>query len=185
MLDAKFIRENAALVKKAASDKNFHKAPVDEFIKLDEQQRVLLQEVENLQARRNKISKEVASAAADQRPSLIAQVNSFKQELAQKSQELSELQTKLQQLLLLIPNPARADVPLGKDDSENVEIKKCGTTPVFDFKPLSHIELGEKHGGIDFTRGVKIAGSRSYLLAGNIARLEQAVLRYTYDKLVQ
>src|SRR5690606_5637685 len=89
------------------------------------------------------------------------------------------------QLMLLVPQPARDDVPIGGDDKENVEIKKWGTPPQFSFKPKDHVDLGESLDIIDIPRGVKLAGSRSYVLKGDGARLEQALLRFTYDLLVQ
>ena len=85
----------------------------------------------------------------------------------------------------MVPQPARADVPLGKYDRENVEIKRWGTAPTFDFAAKDHMELGLSLGLLDAERGVRLAGSRSYFLKGDGARLEQAVLRYTYDKLVK
>ena len=83
-----------------------------------------------------------------------------------------------------MPLPPRADVPIGASDQDNVEIKKHGTPPQFDFQPKDHVELGKINDGIDIERGVKLAGSRSYLLKGFVARLENAVLQYVWHKLL-
>jgi seryl-tRNA synthetase len=98
--------------------------------------------------------------------------------------DLKDLREKFNQLMLLVPQPARSDVPLGRDDQDNVEVKRVGEIPVFDFKPQTHVALGEAKDLFDFARGVKLAGSRSYVLKGLGARLEQAILRMTFDMLV-
>ena len=87
--------------------------------------------------------------------------------------------------MLLVPQPAASDVPVGKDDEDNLELRKEGTIPDFSFTPKSHIELGQKLGLIDFDRAKKISGSRAYVLTGEGAMLEQAVLRFTFDTLVE
>jgi seryl-tRNA synthetase len=95
------------------------------------------------------------------------------------------MKSQLEQLMLLVPQPAYHDVPVGKDDQDNVEVKQWGKPPTFDFKIKDHVELGKLHDIIDIERGVKLAGSRSYILKGAGAILEQAVLRFTYDRLIQ
>lgn len=185
MLDIKFIRENPELLKKACRNKNFDPNLVDQILTLDQQIKPLRQEVELLQAERNKLSKTIPAVPADQKTTLIAQVNEIKNSLESKASLLKELETDFNALMLRMPAPAREDVPIGKDDSQNLEVKVWGKIPTFSFSPKSHIELGESLGIIDFSRGVKIAGSRSYILTGKGAELEQAVLRYSYDKLLK
>ncbi|MEZ4743763.1 MAG: serine--tRNA ligase [Bdellovibrionota bacterium] len=109
----------------------------------------------------------------------------FKEHMETLTLQIKRDKQELQQLLLLVPQPAREDVPIGKDDNDNLEIKCWGEKPNFDFKTLDHIELGEKHCLMDFKRGVKLSGSRSYVLTGDGALLEQALLRLTYDLLVE
>ncbi len=182
MLDIKYIRENSDLVKKGARDKR-NNIDIDHLLKLDSEIRPLQTSWEELQATRNRLSKEIGKAQPDQRESMKAEVQDIKSRMETLERQLAEKKPEFESLLLLVPQPARADVPIGKDDTENLEIKKWGTPPTFDFKPLDHVTLGQKHGLVDFERGVRIAGSRSYVLTGLGARLEQAVLRYVYDKL--
>ena len=183
MLDIKFIRENTDAVKKGARDKR-NSIDIDLLLKLDAEIRPRKAEVESLQAERNRLSKEIGKSAADQRETMKAQVADIKAKMESIESSIVASEEQLNQMLMLVPQPARSDVPIGKDDSENVEVKKWGTPPAFDFKPIDHITLGTKLGLVDFERGVRIAGSRSYVLTGTGARLEQAVLRYVYDKLV-
>lgn len=182
MLDIKFIRDNADLIKKGARDKR-NSIDIDLLLKLDGEVRPLQTNWEELQATRNRLSKEIGKASPDQREAMKAEVQDVKSKMEKIEAELAAKKPELEAMLLLVPQPARSDVPIGKDDTENLELKKWGTPPAFDFKPLDHITLGQKHGLVDFERGVRIAGSRSYVLTGLGARLEQAVLRYVYDKL--
>lgn len=183
MLDIKFIREHTDLVKKGAQDKRFS-VDIDLLLSLDQELRPIRAHQEKLQAERNSISKDMPSADPNTRDSLKRRVGEIKGELEELTKQVKDKEEKIHQLLLLIPQPARSDVPIGKDDSENLELRKVGTPRQFDFKPLDHIELAQKHNLVDFERGTKIAGARSYVLTGDGALLEQAVLRYTYDFLV-
>jgi seryl-tRNA synthetase len=182
MIDIKYIRDNADLIKKGARDKR-NNIDLDLLLKLDAEIRPLQTTWEELQATRNRLSKEIGKASPDQREAMKAEVQDVKAKMEKIEAELAAKKPEFEAMLLLVPQPARSDVPIGKDDTENLEIKKWGTPPAFDFKPLDHITLGQKHGLVDFERGVRIAGSRSYVLTGLGARLEQAVLRYVYDKL--
>lgn len=183
MLDIKFIRENKDQVAKAAKDKRFN-VDLDALLKTDETLRARQSEMEGLQAERNRISKQIATAAPADRDGLKAQVGQLKPRLEELENEVRNLSADFERQILLVPAPARADVPIGKDDSENVEVKKWGTPRAFEFKAKTHMELGEKLDIIDVERGVKLAGSRSYVLRGWGARLEQAILRMTLDKLI-
>jgi seryl-tRNA synthetase len=182
MLDIKYIRDNADLIKKGARDKR-NNIDLDLLLKLDAEIRPMQTTWEELQATRNRLSKEIGKASPDQREAMKVEVQDVKAKMEKIETELAAKKPEFEAMLLLVPQPARSDVPIGRDDTENLEIKKWGTPPAFDFKPLDHITLGQKHGLVDFERGVRIAGSRSYVLTGLGARLEQAVLRYVYDKL--
>lgn len=184
MLDIRFIRDNLALVKKAAQDKNFA-VDWDRLLAVDEQQRQAQTEWETLQAERNALSKQIGAASPADREPLKQKVGALKPRMEELDQKVKELKQEFDSLMLRVPAPARADVPLGKDDKENVEIKKVGTPPQFDFQPLDHVALGEKHNIIDIPRGVKVAGSRSYILKGDGARLEAALMNYTLTKLMK
>lgn len=183
MLDLKFIRDNAELIKKGARDKN-NKIDIDLLLKLDSEIRPRKTELENLQAERNRLSKEIGKAPADQRDAMKSQVADIKAKMEAIETGIKESEQQLSELLMLVPQPAREDVPIGRDDTDNVEVKKWGTPPQFNFTPIDHVTLGTRLGLVDFERGVRIAGSRSYVLTGLGARLEQAVLRYVYDKLI-
>lgn len=183
MLDIKFIRENKDLVSQAAKDKRFN-VDLDSLLKDDEQLRSRQAEMEQLQAERNRVSKQIASASPADREALKAQVSALKPRLEALEADVRSLSAAVERQLLLVPAPARSDVPVGKDDSENVEVKRWGSVREFSFKARTHMELGEALDIVDIDRGVKIAGSRSYVLKGWGARLEQAILRLTLDKLI-
>jgi seryl-tRNA synthetase len=198
MLDMRFIRENPDLVRDGAQAKNIT-IDLDALLELDARSRMLQQRLQELATEQNRINKEIGplmgrmkgekdpakraeleaqAAALRERPTQI------KQESAQLQEQLKALQPDIEARLLTIPLPPDSDVPRGKSSEDNVELRKWGTPPVFDFTPASHIELGEKLGLFDVPRGVKLAGSRSYFLTGVGALLHQAVLRLAMDMMV-
>ena len=184
MLDIKFIRENSEAVRAAGRNKRIN-FDLDRLLDLDKQIRPRQVELETLQSDRNRISKDIGKAAPDARESMKSQVQDIKQKMEGLEAELKDLKVTFDELMFLVPNPPRADVPVGKDDSENVEVRKVGTPRQFTGKPLDHVEIGKRLGILDLDRGVKIAGSRSYVLKGDGAMLEQAIMRYTLEKLVR
>jgi len=183
MLDIKFIRDNAELIRKGGADKKIS-FDIDRLLALDGEIRPLQTEMENLQSERNALSKTIGKAAPDKREALKEQVAAIKTKMDGINGDLSSKKSEFDHLMLLVPQPAREDVPVGRDDADNVETKKWGTPTNFDFETRDHVELCELNGMLDVKRGVKIAGSRSYVLTGNGARLEQAIMRFTYDKLL-
>lgn len=183
MLDIKFIRENQDLVRRGAERKNI-RFDLESLLTLDAAIRPLQQRWETLQAERNALSATIGKTAPDGREALKEKVQSIKAEMEGLETELAAKRADFDALMLLAPQPPRDDVPVGRDDSENVEIRRYGTPPSFDFEPLDHVKLGERLGILDIPRGVKLAGSRSYILKGDGARLEQAVLRFSYDFLI-
>ena len=183
MLDIKFIREHTAAVRRGAADKRNH-IDLDQLLALDAAIRPLQTQWESLQAERNSLSKTIGKSPATEREALKARVTVIKGEMEGLEATLKTQKSAFEHLMLLVPQPARSDVPVGKDDSENVELRRVGTPPTFAFTAKDHLTLGEKLGIIDIARGVKLAGSRSYVLKGDGARLEQAVLRFTYDFLI-
>lgn len=184
MLDIKYIRDNVEALRRGARDKRVN-FDLDGLLALDREIKPLQAEWETLQAERNSLSKTIGAASAEAREPLKAKVQVIKERMDGLTESLKDKKARLEQLMLLVPQPARADVPVGKDDTENVEVRRVGTVPTFDFKIKDHAEIGKKLGIIDTERGVKIAGSRSYVLRGDGARLEQAVLRFTYDLLIE
>ncbi len=176
MLDIKFIRENLELCKKAAVNKN-RVVDWDALLTLDNKRKELIQKSEVLRAERNKISGQRVSGN-EQRGKEI------KKELKQLEDELRIIEANFGTAMLTVPNVPDPSVPVGKDESENVEVKKWGTPTKFDFTPKDHIELSKSLDLIDFERGAKVGGSRAYFLKNEAAQLEFAVLFYTFQKMV-
>lgn len=183
MLDIKSIVENPDAIRKACKDKRFT-VDVDRLLALYQTLTSERQELEALSTKRNALSKQIGEAPAAERGALKDQVAALKPRMEELSSSLRYLEADFDALMLQVPAPQRADVPVGKDDSENVEVRVVGHKPNFAFEPKDHITLGKALGIIDLERAVKIAGSRSYILKGDGARLEQAILRYTADKLI-
>lgn len=184
MLDLKFIREHRDAVEEGCRKKRIT-VDLDKLLRADEALRTLQTDVEAKLAERNRLSKTIGAMKPEEREEAKKSVHALKAEIDLLEEKVKPLKEEVDALLLLVPQPPRDDVPVGKDDSENVELRRVGKVPEFSFKPKSHEELGKLHRMIDTERGVKLAGSRSYILQGWGARLEQAVLRLTYDLLVQ
>jgi seryl-tRNA synthetase len=198
MLDLKFIRENPDLVKQGAAKKRM-KVDVDRLLQLDASRRAVQTKLQDLTTEQNKASKEMGPLMGqlkkEQDPakkaelekkieSLKARPAAIKQEMATLEEQMKTFDPEIRELLLTIPAPADTDVPDGKDDTENVEIKKVGTVRQFDFAPKDHITLGKELNMIDVERGVKLAGARSYFLLGAGTLLHQAVLRLAQDMMI-
>jgi seryl-tRNA synthetase len=184
MLDIKFIRQDPQHVQQANNAKNF-KVDIDKLLEVDAQLRSLQQKIESLQTQRNQLSSSFSSAkSAEERASLKATVNALKQSMDALQGEFDQHKKIFTSLMLEVAQPARRDVPIGKDDKENVELRTWGKKPEFDFDHEDHIAIGRRLKMIDFERGVKISGSRSYLLTGEGALLERALLNFAYDFLV-
>ena len=182
MLELNLIRENPEIVRKSLTDRQMDAAPVELVLSLDADRRSLLTQVEKLKAERNSVSKEISQTkepvARQQKIDAMRQVGDQISELDETVRKVDE---NLQALLYSIPNLPDATTPYGKDDSENVVLRTEGKLPEFDFKPLAHWELGEKLGIIDFERGVKLTGSRFYILNGAAARLQRALIAWMLD----
>ena len=190
MLDLKFVRENPDIVKQNIKNKfQEDKLPlVDEVIALDAEARKTQQEADELRARRKKISKEIGGLMAqgkkdeaEQRKAEVAEIAPRLEELQAKEPELAE---KIQKIMMVIPNIIDPSVPIGKDDSENVEIQKYGDPVVPDFEVPYHTEIMERFDGIDLDAAGKVAGNGFYYLMGDIARLHSAVLAYARDFMI-
>lgn len=187
MLDIKFIRENLELVKKAAEDKN-REVDWEKLLVLDEKRRKLIVDIESLRAQRNKwsdLKSPNLKTGLTEGNKIRGQGKKLKEEIKKLEEELSSVEKEFTTLMLLVPNVPDKSVPIGKDASGNKEVKQWGEVPKFDFKPLDHIELGKKLDLIDFERGVKVGGFRTYFLKNEAALLEIAVLTYAYQKLAK
>ena len=190
MLDIKFVRENSEIVKQNIrnkfQDKKLHL--VDEVIELDKKNREIKQEVEALRASRNKLSKEIGALMAQKKKEEAEEVKKQVASQADRMNELSEEEKKVEEeirtRMLIIPNIIDPSVPIGKDDSENVEIQKYGEPVVPDFEVPYHTEIMEKFDGIDLDSARKVAGNGFYYLMGDIARLHSAVIAYARDFMI-
>jgi seryl-tRNA synthetase len=182
MLDLNFIRENPDIVRKSLSDRQMDVSPVDLVLSLDTDRRILLTQVEKMKAERNVVSKEISQTKDPaQRQQKIDAMRQVGDRIAELDDTVREVDAKLLGLLLSIPNLPDPTTPYGKDDSENVVLRSVGILPEFDFTPLPHWELGTKLGIIDFERGVKLTGSRFYILNGAAARLQRALIAWMLD----
>ncbi|MPY65262.1 serine--tRNA ligase [Deinococcus sp. SDU3-2] len=180
MLDLKFIRENPEAVRHAIQVKGVT-LDLEELLRLDRELVAMKQRVEALQTERNANAKLVPKASPDERPQLIQKGKDLGEELKALEPELRGAEERLRGLLLRVPNLPHPSVPVGKDDSANVELRREGQVPEFAFVPLDHVELLERQGWSDPERVARVSGSRSYLLKGDAVMLEMAVLMFAMD----
>jgi seryl-tRNA synthetase len=182
MFDINMIREEPELVRKALQDRQMDTAPVDEVLNLDTSRRNLLTKVESLKAERNTVSKEISQLKdPEAKKAKIEAMRLVGEQIAKLDDEVRQVEERLNYLVSSMPNLPDPTTPYGKDDSENVVLRTEGEPKKFDFKPLPHWELGTKLGIIDFDRGVKLTGSRFYILNGAGARLERALIAWMLD----
>ena len=190
MLDIKFLRENPDIVKQNIKNKfQDRKLPlVDEVIALDKESRATQQEADELRAKRKKISKNIGGLMAqgkkEEAEALKAEVAQGAERLAELEKKESELAEKIKEIMMTIPNIIDPSVPIGKDDSENVEIERFGEPVVPDFEIPYHTEIMEKFDGIDLDAARDVAGNGFYYLMGDIARLHSAVISYARDFMI-
>ncbi len=191
MLDIKLIRDNPEIVKQNICNKfqDSKLGLVDEVIALDMESRTAKQEVDTLRAERNKISKQIGALMAqgkrDEAEALKVKVTENSDRLAQLEVKESELQEKIKKIMMTIPNIIDPSVPIGKDDSENVEVQRYGDATVPDFDIPYHTDIMERLNGIDLDSARKVAGNGFYYLMGDIARLHSAVISYARDFMIE
>ena len=190
MLDIKFLRENPEVVKQNIRNKfqDQKLGLVDEVIELDAQKRAAQQEADGLRADRNKLSKQIGALMGqgkkDEAEEVKKQVAAQADRLAELSEKEKELDEKILKIMMVIPNIIDPSVPIGKDDSENVERERFGESVVPDFEIPYHTEIMERFHGIDLDSARKVAGNGFYYLMGDIARLHSAVLAYARDFMI-
>ncbi len=185
MLDLKFIRENVQAVKENSKNRGIE-ADVGLVIELADRRSSLIQELNELKQRQNQLAKSVGRERDEEtRQRLIEESRAMKERIPEREAELYSVETRLRGEQLEIPNMTHPDAPIGKDDSENVEIRRWGEIPDFGFEPKDHVELGELLGIIDFDAGTKVAGSKFYFLRGDAVLLELGLVRYAMDILVE
>lgn len=186
MLDIKFVRANPEVVKEALRKRGYD-INFDRFLDLESERLTLLREIEQKRALRNSVSQEIAALkrsgdSYEKVDELILQMRKLGDELSEVERRLREVEEEVERFLLMVPNIPHESVPLGKDDSENQEIRRWGEPREFDFTPLNHWDIGEILGIIDFERAGKIAGSRFALMRGLGARLERALINFMLDE---
>ena len=182
MLDINLIREQPDLVREALEKRQLFPASVDIILTLDEERRSLIQEVETMRSERNTVSKEIGRMKdKESRQAKIDAMRLLGQKIDAVDGDLKQVEEKLEGLLAEIPNIPDPEVPVGVDDSDNVVLRTVGELPVYDFEPKPHWDLGPELGIIDFERGVKLAGSRFYVLSGPGALLQRALVFWMVD----
>ena len=186
MLDIKLIRENPERAKQGALKKCFpdRAEAVDRLLAVDTELRALIPRIDEMRAEQKRAAKNIGKMSAEEREVFLAEQREHKAELQKLEQVQRELQQKLEVELLLVPNFPDAEVPEGADDQANEELRTWGEKPSFDFDPKPHYELAEARGWVDFERAADMAGSRNYMLFGDLALLHDAVLRFALDHLV-
>ncbi|HEX8737485.1 MAG TPA: serine--tRNA ligase [Pyrinomonadaceae bacterium] len=185
MLDLNFVRENLEKVREALSSRNFPAESLEKFVELDAERRRLIGESDRLNAQRNSSSKEIGAlmqaGKRDEAEAKKAEVAGLKEKQSELEKQRDEAELAMRELLAGLPNVPAEGVPVGADESANVEVRRWGTAREFDFEPLDHVDLGEKLGILDLERATKIAGSRFAILNGAGARLERALVNFMLD----
>jgi seryl-tRNA synthetase len=184
MLDLKYIQENPEAVAENCRNRGVE-ADVGLVVELAGRRSALIGELDELKQRQNRLAKNVSKESDEEtRGRLIEESREVKQEIPRKETELSEVEERLREEQLKIPNVTHPDSPLGADDTENVEIKRWGEPPEFGFEPKDHVELGEALGILDFESGARVAGTKFYFFRGDAVLLELGLVRYALDKLI-
>ena len=184
MIDLDLVRADPDLYQTACKNKNIS-LDIRKFLKTDDERKKLIAEVQKMQTERNAVSKNIPNLKGAEKEKEIKRMKALGEDLKKKEAELAVLEKKWLEMQLLLPSVPLKSVPIGKDDSENVRLRTWGEIPKPAFEPKDHVSLGQSLDIIDIPRGVKIAGSRSYFLKGDGARLELAILQFTVDSLVK
>jgi len=183
MNDIKEIRENPERFKKAAKDKNFD-VDIDRLMETDGELTAVKQKLQEIATEKNRIGKSIPKLPPEEKNSALSALSKLKEDEVKFNGRIKNLQPEFEELMFLVPQPADDDVPIGKDDTENVELRRQGRVREFDFEPKDHVQLGADLGIIDIERGVKLAGTRNYFLKGDGARLHWAVLQFAMDTMI-
>ena len=181
MIPLQRIRENPDAVREGARRKG-ENPPIDELLELDEKARRLRAEVEQSRAEQKRASAEIRGRPSDDQ---LQSLNALKQRIQEGDAQLTELDARIAELLLYIPNPPHESVPLGKSDEDNVTVRTWGEIPSFDFAPETHYDIGERLGIFDFERAAKLSGSRFAVLRGDGVRLQRALITWMLDVATQ
>jgi seryl-tRNA synthetase len=181
LLDAKFIRDNVAVVRQSLANRNYDLSILDRFLELDKRWRALTDEGNTLRKKRNEVSEEMPRLPKDQKQAKISEMKGIGDRIKEIEAENKRIEADRDELLLNMPNTPDPSVPIGLLDEGDVFLRTWGNLRKFDFKPLNHWEIGEKLDIIDFERGVKVTGTGFYVLKGDGARLERALINFMLD----
>ena len=184
MIDIKNIRENPEKFKKAANDKLI-KTDIDGLLKVDAELKEHKKQLQDITTEKNHIGKTIPKLEGAEKQKNIERLSELKEKESSLNEKVKQLQPRFDELMLQVAQPADEEVPLGKDDTENIELRKEGKIPEFDFEPKDHVQVGLDLGIIDMERGVKLAGTRNYFLKGDGALLHWAVLRFAMDYMLK
>ena len=184
MLDIKFIRQNPDKIKKACKDKQV-KFDVDKFLAIDKKRRELIKKVESLYAKQNAMSPKIAKAKAGEKQDMIDDMRVVKAKLIGLEPKLKKIKKEWKELMFLVPNPALSQVPIGKDDRENIVLQQKGKKRKFDFKPRDYMVIAEKLDIIDTKRAGKASGSRFGYLKSAAVQIEFALVQFAMDNLIK
>jgi seryl-tRNA synthetase len=184
MLDIQFIRQNPDQVRAAIANKRVE-LDLDELLSADRERREATTTLEQKRARKNELSALIPKASKDDRPKLVDEAKQVRADIEQLEPRLADVQRRFGELMLKVPSIPRPEVPIGKGEEDNVEIRKVGTPRTFDFQPKDHVELMSALGYVEWDAPRKFAGGRSYALVGDGALLELAVLRLAVDTLIE
>lgn len=184
MLDIKIIRQNVAMVKEKLATRNVDEAKINEFVALDEKRRAELVKVEELKKLRNDVSGEIAQLKRNKENAddKIAQMKKVGEEIKALDEQIAKIDEELTAIATTLPNLPHESTPIGKDEDDNVEVRRHGSVRAFDFEPKPHWEIAENLGILDFERGAKVSGSRFVFYKGLGARLERAIYNFMLDE---
>jgi seryl-tRNA synthetase len=184
MLDIQYIRQNAENVRAAIKNKGFT-LDLEELLAADRERRETTTLLEQKRARKNELSAAIPKASKDDRPGLVEEAKQVRTDIEQLEPRAGEVQRRFQDLMLRVPSVPRPEVPVGKGEEDNVEVRRVGTPRKFDFTPKDHVELMAKLGMVEWDGPRRFAGGRSYALVGDGALLEMAVMRLAVDTLIE
>jgi len=181
MLDAKFIRDNEGLVRQSLENRNYDMSVLEKFLAIDRRWRALTDEGNSLRQKRNEVSELVPKLSKDEKQAMITEMKAIAGRIKEIEDDVRKIEDERDECLLNMPNIPDPSVPVGKSADDNPTMKLWGAMRKFDFKPLTHIELGERLDIIDFDRGAKVTGTGFYFLKGDGARLERAMINFMLD----
>ena len=181
MLDARFIRENEEVVRQSLTNRNYDLSVLEKFLELDKRWRALTEEGNALRQKRNEVSEEIPKLSKDEKQTKITEMKVIADRIKVVEAEVKKIEVERDDLLLNMPNIPDPSVPVGRLDEGDKFVRTWGMPRKYDFKPLSHWEVGEKLDILDFDRGAKITGTGFYVLKGDGARLERALINYMLD----